>query len=74
MQFLYVFFLEISLDSDLEIESGEQFAVWISFAEIYNEQIFDLLEPFNPKEKKRTVLKLGDDKNGHPYIKGTYSG
>lgn len=56
----------------MEIDERDQFALWISFAEIYNEQIFDLLEPLNVKEKKRTVLKLGDDKNGHPYIKGMF--
>lgn len=53
------------------LDERVQFALWISFAEIYNEQIFDLLEQMNDKEKKRTVLKLGDDKNGRPYIKGT---
>ncbi|CAB4035970.1 kinesin KIF20A, partial [Paramuricea clavata] len=61
----------IDLRSNEDIDERDQFALWISFAEIYNEQIFDLLEPLNVKEKKRrTVLKLGDDKNGHPYIKG----
>jgi hypothetical protein len=62
----------IDLRSDLEIDERDHFALWISFAEIYNEQIFDLLDPLTAKEKKRTVLKLGDDKNGHPYIKGKF--
>jgi len=48
--------------------------VWVSFAEIYNEQIYDLLEPCpEGKGKKRTTLKLGDDKLGNPYVKGTWS-
>lgn len=60
---------------DLFVDDSAQFALWISFAEIYNEQIFDLLEPVpSEKEKKRTVLKLGDDKNGNPYIKGVLFG
>ncbi|XP_041377463.1 kinesin-like protein KIF20B isoform X5 [Gigantopelta aegis] len=48
-----------------------RFSVWVSFAEIYNEQIFDLLEPI-PKKKnaRRPILGLRDDKNGSPYIKG----
>lgn len=48
-----------------------KFSVWVSFAEIYNEQIFDLLEPI-PKKKttRRPVLRLSDDKNGSPYIRG----
>lgn len=66
--------LEFSIDlhSELEVDERDQFALWISFAEIYNEQIYDLLEPVNMKEKKRTVLKLGEDKNGQPYIKGMF--
>ncbi|XP_028412659.1 kinesin-like protein KIF20A [Dendronephthya gigantea] len=55
-----------------EDEGPIQFSVWVSFAEIYNEYIFDLLEPFSTKKepKRRTALKIGDDKNGNPYIKG----
>ena len=49
-----------------------QFSMWVSFAEIYNEYIYDLLEPMSTKRepKKRTALKIGDDKKGNPYIKG----
>ena len=48
-----------------------QFSVWLSFAEIYNEHVFDLLEPISMgKDGKRTVLKVGDDRKGNPYIKG----
>lgn len=56
-------------------EQGQvKFSVWVSFAEIYNEQIYDLLEPVPPKKKnyKRPCLKLSDDKNGSPYIKGWF--
>ena len=57
----------ISVDS----QGPVHFCVWVSFAEIYNEQIFDLLEPCPiGKGKKRNNLRLGDDKNGNPYIKG----
>lgn len=50
------------------------YSVWISFAEIYNENIFDLLEKMpEPKRKgdkpKREVLKLAEDRNGSIYIK-----
>lgn len=51
-----------------------KFSIWVSFAEIYNEVIYDLLEPCpSGKGKKRPILKLGDDKNGNPYIKGTFN-
>lgn len=47
------------------------FSVWVSFAEIYNEQIFDLLQPLSKKKNaRRPVLRLSDDRNGSPYIKG----
>ncbi|KAL5014260.1 hypothetical protein ScPMuIL_008530 [Solemya velum] len=56
---------------NVEDQGQINFSVWVSFAEIYNEQIFDLLEPI-PRKKtvRRPILKLSDDKNGSPYIKG----
>lgn len=56
---------------NVEDQGQINFSVWVSFAEIYNEQIFDLLEPI-PKKKnvRRPILKLSDDKNGSPFIKG----
>ncbi|XP_031556529.1 kinesin-like protein KIF20B [Actinia tenebrosa] len=55
----------------VDAQGPVKFSVWISFAEIYNELIFDLLEPCpEGKGKKRVTLKLGDDKNGNPYVKG----
>ncbi|KAL3276236.1 hypothetical protein HHI36_020952 [Cryptolaemus montrouzieri] len=41
-------------------------AVWVSFAEIYNENVHDLLQLETPKRKKK--LKLGN-LDGHTYIK-----
>ena len=56
---------------DVEAQGPVKFSVWVSFAEIYNEIIYDLLEPCPmEKGKKRTTLRLGDDTNGNPYIKG----
>ncbi len=51
------------------------YAVWISFAEIYNENIFDLLEKIPPAKRKgdrpkRSPLKLAEDRNGSIYVKG----
>ncbi|XP_077992075.1 uncharacterized protein LOC144446196 [Glandiceps talaboti] len=56
---------------DVEAQGPVKFSVWVSFAEIYNEYIYDLLEPM-PKGKKarRQTLKLSEDKNGSIYIKG----
>lgn len=47
------------------------YAVFVSFAEIYNEYIFDLLEKMpTSKTNKRNALMLGEDRNGAIYIKG----
>ncbi|KAL3861886.1 hypothetical protein ACJMK2_007900 [Sinanodonta woodiana] len=55
----------------VEDQGQIRFSVWVSFAEIYNEQIFDLLEAVpRTKKARRNVLKLSEDKNGSPYVKG----
>lgn len=46
--------------------------VWVSFAEIYNENIYDLLQPLPGRGQQRAKLKLGglhDD----TYIRGLKS-
>jgi len=59
------------LKVDVEDQGKIRFSVWVSFAEIYNEQVYDLLDPMpRKKNARRTVLKLSDDRNGSPYIKG----
>ncbi|KAL0111024.1 hypothetical protein PUN28_012790 [Cardiocondyla obscurior] len=44
------------------------YSVWVSFAEIYNEIIYDLLS--NECQKKRIPLKLGTDSSGRAFIRG----
>ncbi|KYM94993.1 Kinesin-like protein KIF20A [Cyphomyrmex costatus] len=44
------------------------YSVWVSFAEIYNEIVYDLLS--SECQKKRIPLKLGADSNGRAFIKG----
>ncbi|XP_051785025.1 kinesin-like protein KIF20A isoform X2 [Erpetoichthys calabaricus] len=46
------------------------FSVWISFYEIYNECVFDLLEPLpTSKNQKRANLRVCEDHSGNSYIK-----
>ncbi|KAJ8281862.1 hypothetical protein COCON_G00043810 [Conger conger] len=51
-------------------EEGVRFSVWVSFFEIYNEFLYDLLEaPPTPPSRKRATLRLSDDRHGNPYVK-----
>lgn len=48
-------------------------SLWVSFFEIYNESIFDLLDlPSASKSQKRRVLRICEDQGGNSYIKGNY--
>ncbi|NWQ96734.1 KI20A protein, partial [Burhinus bistriatus] len=47
-----------------------QFSIWVSFFEIYNELIYDLLERASPgQNRKRQTLRLCEDQTGNPYVK-----
>ncbi|NXN67004.1 KI20A protein, partial [Himantopus himantopus] len=47
-----------------------QFSIWVSFFEIYNELIYDLLEQTLPgQNRKRQTLRLCEDQTGNPYVK-----
>ena len=60
---------------DVDDQGPIKFSLWVSFAEIYNEYIYDLLEPIsmNKETRKRTTLRVGDDRKGNPYVKGKYT-
>ncbi|XP_036381534.1 kinesin-like protein KIF20A [Megalops cyprinoides] len=67
----------VCLDSDSmsqsageRLEEGVRFSVWVSFFEIYNEFLYDLLDaPPSLQPKKRPPLRLCDDRHGNPYVK-----
>lgn len=44
-------------------------SIWVSFVEIYNEYIYDLLQP---NISNRAKLQLGEDQNGDVYVKGRF--
>ncbi|NXX88049.1 KI20A protein, partial [Centropus bengalensis] len=47
-----------------------QASVWISFCEIYNEYVYDLLNVLSTsKPQKRKVLRICEDQGGNSYIK-----
>ncbi|XP_069543838.1 kinesin-like protein KIF20B [Brachyistius frenatus] len=75
-------FLEGSLSSDssvnsvsdsdsfcLDVDSSVRFSVWVSFCEIYNDNIHDLLEQVPSGHQRRTVLRLSQDVKGNSFIK-----
>jgi hypothetical protein len=51
-------------------EKGSVFSTWVSFSEIYNENVYDLLEPIGSGRQKRQTMALGVDNKGQVYIKG----
>ncbi|XP_075891258.1 kinesin-like protein KIF20B isoform X2 [Nelusetta ayraudi] len=53
----------------LDVASNVRFSVWVSFCEIYNENIHDLLEQVSGGHHKRTVLRLSQDVKGNSFIK-----
>jgi hypothetical protein len=40
------------------------FSTWVFLTEIYNENVYDLLEPIGSRRQKRQNLTLGEDKIG----------
>lgn len=54
----------------LELETQMKFSVWVSFCEIYNENIHDLLEVLPTGASRRTALRLSQDVKGHAFVRG----
>ncbi|XP_043996758.1 kinesin-like protein KIF20A [Gambusia affinis] len=60
----------LSLSGGCDLEEGVQFSIWVSFYEIYNEFLYDLLDASPAQQpRKRVTLRLSDDKQGNPYVK-----
>ncbi|XP_045073623.1 kinesin-like protein KIF20B isoform X3 [Coregonus clupeaformis] len=53
----------------LVVDAHTKFSVWVSFCEIYNENIHDLLEPIPNGALKRTTLRLSQDVKGNSFVK-----
>ncbi|XP_030046009.1 kinesin-like protein KIF20A [Microcaecilia unicolor] len=57
---------EDKMNKDQEV----QFSVWMSFFEIYNEYVYDLLKTFpSSKCPKRPALRVYDDQTGNSYVR-----
>ena len=55
---------------DLEDSADVCYSVWVSFAEVYNEFIYDLLGEESKTRSHRSSLKLAEDTNHNHFIKG----
>ena len=55
---------------DLEDSGVVCYSFWVSFAEIYNEFIYDLLA--DEPNKSRRGRRLAEDKNHNHFVKGMY--
>ncbi|XP_039646907.1 kinesin-like protein KIF20A isoform X2 [Perca fluviatilis] len=56
--------------SNLTEADSSQFTLWVAFFEIYNELVYDLLQPsLCSKSKKRAALRVCDDGAGNAYVK-----
>ncbi|XP_061823536.1 kinesin-like protein KIF20B [Nerophis lumbriciformis] len=53
----------------LLVDADIKFSVWVSFCEIYNESIHDLLEATPSGAPRRTALRLCQDMKGNAFIK-----
>ncbi|XP_066522684.1 kinesin-like protein KIF20B isoform X2 [Hoplias malabaricus] len=53
----------------LEEDSQVKFSVWVSFCEIYNENIHDLLNFASHSSQRRSVLRLSQDVKGNTFVK-----
>ncbi|XP_024857829.1 kinesin-like protein KIF20B isoform X2 [Kryptolebias marmoratus] len=53
----------------LKVEANTKFSVWVSFCEIYNENIHDLLEVAPNGALRRTALRLSQDIQGNAFVK-----
>lgn len=52
-----------------------QFALWVSFYEIYNESVYDLLQAsLTSKTQRRTALRVCEDSAGNSYVRGVCVG
>ncbi|KAJ6653576.1 hypothetical protein lerEdw1_009074 [Lerista edwardsae] len=59
---------ELLKEAETEDERGAKYSIWVSFCEIYNECIYDLLLPIS-NDKRRKLLRLAQDVKGCSYVK-----
>ncbi len=77
----YLFLIQQAIGTNYNVKDGDvmnmikipddtKFTLWISFYELYNDQIYDLLVARARKDDKRNPLKIREDANRTPYVEG----
>ncbi|XP_032876283.1 kinesin-like protein KIF20A [Amblyraja radiata] len=57
-------------DASLCDQNPRRYSVWVSFCEIYNEYVYDLLDPIPTlRSQKRQNLRVCEDQRGSSYVK-----
>ncbi|XP_029447165.1 kinesin-like protein KIF20A isoform X2 [Rhinatrema bivittatum] len=57
-------------ENEMSKNQKVQFSVWMSFFEIYNEYVYDLLSALpSSKSQKRPALRICDDQVGNSYVR-----
>ncbi|KAI8977948.1 kinesin motor domain-containing protein [Pilobolus umbonatus] len=61
---------DITEDRVLDVDPNYEYGIWVSYIEVYNEQIYDLLDPATTtSHTKRRQLQLKyEHKSGHKYV------
>ncbi|XP_072932479.1 uncharacterized protein [Epargyreus clarus] len=54
--------------STIDLSNRTRYYVWVSFVEIYNEAIYDLLAPGDRRTASKLLIR--EDSNGNVYVKG----
>ena len=54
----------------MDIGQKFEYGIWVSFAEIYTEKIYDLLVPPTKDLKRQSLSLKYEFKSGHKYIAG----
>ncbi|KAI8374523.1 kinesin motor domain-containing protein [Radiomyces spectabilis] len=54
----------------IEIDQKFEYGIWVSFAEIYTEKIYDLLEPPDRHLRRKPLSLKYEFRSGHKYIAG----
>lgn len=55
----------------LPVSTKHKYLVYVSFVEIYNEFVYDLLVPVASKKDRRAACRIGETKAGDVFIRGT---